>query len=136
MKSFWAISKGTKIGRKDGFFLRIPEACRKNRTNLHIESWHKILKYSFYLDKDFEYKTSIAIKKGQISTYKRKITQRHNASLDLQIEGTRVKVFLSFFIQILYQKFPKRQKFIKKFDLNILLTFAIKYLKFWLNLSS
>ena len=92
-------------------FFRIPEACRKNRTNLHIESWHKILKYSFLngkknkrtdtlifallnLDKDFEYKTSIAINKGQISTYKRKITQRHNASLDLQIEGTCVKVFI------------------------------------------
>ena len=117
---------------------RIPEACRKDRTYLHIEPWHKILKYSFLngkknkrtdllifalfnSDKDFKYKTSIAINKGQISTYKRKITQPHNASLDLQIEGTCVKIFI-FLYSDFKSKFIQATKIYKKFDLNILLT--------------
>lgn len=67
------------------------------RTNLEIESWHRLLKYDYLNGKKnkrcdllllnlikisdaFEYKMKVTISKGTLCTYKRKVTERHNLS--------------------------------------------------------
>ena len=64
------------------------------RTNMHIENWHKTLKYSYLrgrdnkridklihilieMSKNFEYKLHLKNNKGLISTTKKKISERH-----------------------------------------------------------
>lgn len=85
-----------------------------NRTNLHIESWHRILKYEFLKGKRnkrcdyliaslmrishvYEYKANLSTIKRIPGTYKRKITERHALSQKHEmnlLENDIIQVFI------------------------------------------
>lgn len=83
--------------RQKWVFCYIDKESTFNRTNLHIESWHRILKYDFLngkknkrcdalisslmrLSEEFEYKMNLSKFKGRITTFKRKVSERHSLS--------------------------------------------------------
>lgn len=72
------------------------------RTNMHIESWHKVLKYSYLsgkknkradkliavlikASKDQDYKQNIMKNKGTTTTFTRKTSERHNSLKNLKM---------------------------------------------------
>lgn len=82
------------------------------RTNLHIESWHRILKYNYLggkknkradtlivrlleMSKDTQYKENMKKIKGVLSTFNRKTSARHNNAMRVSmkiIDRTKIQV--------------------------------------------
>lgn len=88
--------------------------AKYTRTNLHIESWHRILKYDFLygrpnkrcdililalqkVSEAFSYKEKIKNTKGLVSVYKRKVTERHNI-----LKTTKMNILEDGRIQVIY----------------------------------
>lgn len=89
---------------------------RTIRTNMHVESFHKTLKYNYLngkknrradklifklleISKDFQYKENIQNQKGVRSTFKRKISERHNL-----VNSIHMKISDNFQIQVLLKR--------------------------------
>lgn len=102
------------LKRKEKWVFYLLCGNRFVRTNMHIESWHKTLKYTYLkgrhnkrvdkliytlieMSKDFKYKLHQKDKKGLISTLKKKISERHKSSKNVKMilhEDSKVMVFI------------------------------------------
>ena len=73
------------------------------RTNMHIESWHKTLKYSYLngkrnkradklilklleMSNDVKYAMTVGSKKSSLSTFNRKTSARHNSAKSINMK--------------------------------------------------
>ena len=96
---------------KEKWVFCFKKANRYDSTNMHIESWHRILKYSYFKTKrnkrvdtlistllimsnDAEYKDIISNSKGIRGTFHKKNSLRHNLSMkkDFAVQGLTIQV--------------------------------------------
>ena len=95
-------------------FCFMPSDHRLIRTNMHVESFHRTLKYQYLNGKknkrvdmllyrllecseDFQYKMRLHRDKGVRTTFKRKITERHNL-----MKQVNMNILENFKIQVLF----------------------------------